>query len=114
VFQNSTNSKITKMEFCPKCGAVLVQKTKNFGCPRCNYSSKGKAKIKVSEKVKEKNSVAIISEKETQIYPTVEKQCKKCSNNQAYFWTLQTRASDEEETKFFKCTKCEFTWREYR
>ena len=30
------------MQFCPKCGAILIQKTKNAGCPRCNYSSKEK------------------------------------------------------------------------
>ena len=36
------------MEFCPKCGAVLVQKVKNMGCPRCSYSAKGKTKIKTS------------------------------------------------------------------
>ncbi|GAI81579.1 unnamed protein product, partial [marine sediment metagenome] len=35
-------------------------------------------------------------------------------NEKAYFWSVQTRSGDEAETKFFKCTKCEFTWREYR
>ena len=44
------------MEFCPKCGAILVQKTKNFGCPRCNYSSKNKTALKTSEKINEKNA----------------------------------------------------------
>jgi len=33
------------MEFCPKCGAVLVEKKKELGCPRCNYNSKTKSKI---------------------------------------------------------------------
>ncbi|PIO07920.1 transcription factor S, partial [Candidatus Pacearchaeota archaeon CG10_big_fil_rev_8_21_14_0_10_35_219] len=32
----------------------------------------------------------------------------------AYFWTMQTRAADESETKFYRCTKCDHTWREYR
>ena len=36
------------MEFCPKCGAVLIHKVKNDGCPRCNYSAKGKIKLKTS------------------------------------------------------------------
>jgi DNA-directed RNA polymerase subunit M len=31
----------------------------------------------------------------------------------AYFWTQQTRGADEPETRFFKCTKCSHTWREY-
>lgn len=103
------------MEFCPKCGAVLVQKRKNYGCPRCGYSSKEKAqKITSSEKIEKKGGVEVVSDKNTQILPVVSAVCKKCGNNKAYFWTVQTRAGDEAETKFFKCTKCEYTWREYK
>lgn len=101
------------MEFCPKCGAILVEKKKRFVCARCNYVAKGKAKISASEKLNEKKDIAIVSTKKEEVYPIVEKTCKKCKNKTAYFWTMQTRASDEAETKFFKCTKCEFTWREY-
>jgi DNA-directed RNA polymerase subunit M len=104
------------MEFCPRCGAVLVQKTKNYGCPRCNYSSKEKNKIVSSEKIGIKEEIEVLSGKDTQaqIFPIVGEKCKKCKNDKAYFWTVQTRSGDEAETKFFKCTKCEFTWREYR
>ena len=102
------------MEFCPKCGAVLIQKTKNAGCPRCNYSSKVKVKLNTSETIGEKKSVAVVSKKTPQTHPIVDEICKKCKNDKAYFWTLQTRSSDEAETKFFKCTKCDHTWREYR
>jgi len=102
------------MEFCPRCGSVLVMKKKNMGCPRCGYTSKSKMKIKTSEKMNEKKEVAIIKDKDVEVYPIVDAECKKCGNNKAYFWTLQTRATDEAETKFFKCTKCNFTWREYR
>ena len=102
------------MEFCPKCGAVLIQKIKNVGCPRCRYSTKGKVKLSSSETIGEKNPIAVISKKAPQTHPIVEEQCKECKNEKAYFWTLQTRSSDEAETKFFKCTKCDHTWREYR
>ena len=102
------------MEFCPKCGAILVQKTKNFGCPRCNYSSKNKTALKTSEKINEKNQGVAISRETIGVHPIVNEKCKKCKNNKAYFWTVQTRASDESETKFFGCVKCENTWREYR
>lgn len=102
------------MEFCPKCGAVLIQKRKNDGCARCNYSSKSRAKLKTSEKMDEKKQVAVIRDKDLEIYPIIDQECKKCGNGKVYFWALQTRAADETETKFFKCTKCEFTWREYR
>ncbi len=102
------------MEFCPKCGAVLITKRKNDGCPRCNYSAKGKIKLKTSEKIDAKKEVVIISSKDMQTLPIVKETCKDCGNEKAFFWTVQTRSGDEAETKFFKCTKCEFTWREYR
>lgn len=102
------------MEFCPKCGAVLIQKRKNAGCPRCGYSSNNKLDIKTSEKVEAKNKVAVVREKDSNTLPIVNEKCKKCGHEKAYFWTIQTRSGDEAETKFFKCVKCEETWREYR
>jgi len=102
------------MKFCPKCGAVLVQKTKNFGCARCSYSTKEKIKIKTSEKLTEAKEIVVLKGKEINTEPIIVETCKKCGNGEAYFWTIQTRAGDEAETKFFKCTKCEHTWRDYR
>ena|SRR3989338_524967 len=104
------------MEFCPKCGAVLIQKVKNDGCPRCNYSSKGISKIKTSEKIENKKEIIVMQDKDTETFPIISGKCKECGNNKAYFWTSQTRSGDEAETKFFKCTnnKCNHTWREYR
>ena len=102
------------MEFCPKCGAILIQKIKNFGCPRCNYSSKNKAVLRTSEKINEKNQGVAVSRETKGVHPIVNEKCKKCRHDKAYFWTVQTRSSDESETKFFRCVKCENTWREYR
>ena len=45
--------------------------------------------------------------------PRVEADCAKCDNKEAFYWTRQTRGADEPETRFFKCTKCNHTWREY-
>jgi len=102
------------MEFCPKCGAILVKKRKNDGCPRCNYSKKGRVKIKTSEEMDQKQEIAVVNEKDAQTLPIVGEKCKECGNEEAFFWTVQTRSGDEAETKFFKCTKCKHTWREYR
>ena len=103
------------MEFCPKCGAVLIQKKNKDGCPRCRYTAKGKVRVRISEKVEEKKKINIVSDKDSEVHPVVEleKPCEKCGNKKAYFWTMQTRAADETETKFFKCTKCAHTWRDY-
>jgi len=61
----------------------------------------------------DKKEVAVVRDKGEEIHPIVNEECPKCGNDRAYFWTVQTRASDESETKFFKCTKCGHTRREY-
>ncbi len=101
------------MQFCPKCGAILIKKTKNFGCPRCNYSSKDSEGMKSSEKIDKSKDVVVMKDKQFDTRPITTENCNKCKNDKAYFWTIQTRASDEAETKFFQCTKCGETWKEY-
>ena len=102
------------MLFCPKCGSVLVKKRKNFGCPRCGYTTQEKIKIEHTEKFGEKQRIEVIKDKDIDILPVIEEECPKCKNKKAYFWTSQTRSGDEAETKFFRCTKCGHTWREYK
>jgi DNA-directed RNA polymerase subunit M len=100
--------------FCPKCGSILVQKTKRYGCPKCNYSSKDKVKIESTEKMKEKKEIGVLREKDTNVWPVTAATCPKCGHEEAFFWSAQMRAGDEAETRFFRCTKCKHTWREYK
>ena len=44
---------------------------------------------------------------------TVKIDCEKCHNEEGVWWTFQTRSADEPETKFYRCTKCNHTWRDY-
>ena len=44
---------------------------------------------------------------------TVKIDCEKCHNKEGVSWTFQTRSADEPETKFYRCTKCNYTWRDY-
>lgn len=94
------------MEFCPKCGAILMMKKTKFGCPRCSYTAKGKVEMKTKEEVDEGVKVAVVSEKEGEVYPITEYPCEKCNSKKAYFWIRQMRAGDEPESKFYKCVKC--------
>ncbi|MEM4605537.1 MAG: transcription factor S [Candidatus Pacearchaeota archaeon] len=102
------------MKFCPRCGALLVLKTKNFACPRCSYSTKEKPNFKLTEQLEKKEEIEVIKDKDIDTLPRISAECKKCGNKEAYFWTSQTRGSDETETRFFRCTKCDNTWREYK
>lgn len=70
--------------------------------------------MKFTEKIAEKQQVAVIKDKDVDVLPTVAAECKKCGHKEAHFWTSQTRGSDETETRFFRCKKCRTTWREYK
>lgn len=101
------------MEFCPKCGAVLMTKIKNSSCPRCNYTKKGAVDLEIKEKINEHSEIPVIKKDMGATAPVVNENCPECGHGKAYFWTLQTRAADESETKFFKCVKCDHTRRDY-
>lgn len=75
---------------------------------------KGSKKMVVAEKVARAESVAVVKSSEDEIHPIVDMKCPKCKNKKSYFWTMQTRSSDESETRFYKCVKCGYTWRVYR
>jgi DNA-directed RNA polymerase subunit M len=102
------------MEFCEKCGGMIVVNDGKASCAGCGHKLKKKPKIEVSEKLENKETIAVINEEASNVYPIVDMECPKCKNKKSYFWILQTRAGDESETKFYKCTKCKHTWRKYR
>ncbi len=68
--------------------------------------------LKSREKIESQKAVDII-EKEIETLPLTDAECPKCSHKKAFFWTIQTRAADEPETRFYKCEKCKHIWREY-
>ena len=93
---------------------LLVEGDKPAVCAKCGYKHKGKLKIQSSEKILVPGRVAVVDESKLNTYPIIEIKCPSCKQKEAYFWTMQTRSSDESETKFYKCVKCEHTWRTYR
>ena len=95
--------------FCSKCGGLMMPKEGKMKCS-CGYVQQ---EGKISDKQKKSQKIEVMDEKSTEVLPKMKYDCKSCSNNEAYFWTLQTRSSDEPETRFFKCTKCSTVHREY-
>jgi len=82
-------------------------------CKTCGLELEG-GKITLKESVSNKSKeVEVIEKEDYETLPITQVNCDKCDNKEAYYWTVQTRAGDEPETKFLKCTKCLTTWRDY-
>ena len=39
--------------------------------------------------------------------------CESCGHDEAVWWMFQTRSADEPTTRFYRCQKCKYTWRDY-
>ena len=102
------------MEFCEKCGGMILVTNDKAACVSCGHKPKRKIRIQAFEKIQGKESIAVVKEGSDNTYPIVQIKCPKCKSREAFFWTQQTRASDEAETKFYKCVKCTHSWRIYR
>lgn len=101
------------MQFCPKCGTILVQKNKSLLCPKCGYRTKERIDLISSEKVTRAGKIDVLHERESSVWPVVSEVCPKCGHGQAYYFSAQMRSGDEAETQFYKCVKCKHTWRKY-
>ena len=108
------------MDFCDKCGSILVPVKTKTGkgnylycrkCDRKQYKSVKNLKITVEHKKKE---VIPVLEKNITMLPITTKMCPKCEHMDSYWWIQQTRSMDEPPTQFYKCVKCGYTWREYK
>jgi len=102
--------------FCPKCGSLLRPKDKAgkkmLYCT-CGFSKALEGESgEIHERAAETGKKIEVME-QVEVYPKIKITCEKCGNTVAYYWTQQTRGADEPETRFFKCTKCKHTWREY-
>ena len=66
--------------------------------------------IRTSSKNKE---MKIISDEDVNTLPKTRILCPECGHTEATFTIRQTRAADEPETRIYRCTKCNHSWREY-
>jgi transcription factor S len=107
---------VIKMMFCPKCGSLMVPKKeggkKVLACTSCKYKNKKLEVATLKETIKKEKEVEVVENEETPL-PLTDAECPKCGHKKAHYWTVQTRAGDEPETKFLKCEKCKHVWRDY-
>jgi len=90
--------------FCPKCGSILIPKKDNnrkvMSCPSCSYKDTKAGESKLGGKVRDRQrDIEVVDRRdELETLPKTDAECPKCGNGKAYFWMLQTRASDEQTT----------------
>ena len=101
--------------FCPSCKALLRPSENLLKCPKCSFTKEIEKKNQppaprtIEEDLQD---VPVFSDLDTM--PVDEHmRCPKCNNQGAYWHLRQTRAADEATTRFYRCTKCKHTWREY-
>ena len=101
------------MKFCPKCEVRLRKSDSGLSCPKCNYTegiSQGTKKITEDQP----SELKVLDESDkNETLSTIKIDCEKCGHNEAVWWMLQTRSADEPTTQFYRCTKCNYTWRNY-
>ena len=80
----------------------------------CGHVNKSVMGPTITETSKETTRIEIIDENaEQKNLPLTEEKCMECGHKKAYYFLMQTRSSDEAETKFLKCEKCGHSWRDY-
>jgi DNA-directed RNA polymerase subunit M len=124
---STSEQEVSIMEFCPECGSILRPKkteTSNgvsilLACSKCAYVKKvavknaGADADKVITHSQQEAVTVIPKDQEVNTMPTLKMECPKCGNRLCYVWQVQTRGGDEASTQFFRCTKCNHTFREY-
>ena len=104
------------MKFCPKCEVKLKNSGSGLQCSKCGYTEGEKAKPTKKITTEEEPDFSLLAfegDEGEESNPTVKIDCEKCGHDEAVGWMFQTRSADEPTTRFYRCQKCKYTWRDY-
>lgn len=84
-------------------------------CKRCGHELEVEDSTEMQKTVAitDKEITIVDEENDVSTLPTTNIRCPECGHDMAEWWLRQLRSADESETRFFRCVKCKFTWREY-
>ena len=112
------------VDFCPKCETRMIPLKKKhartvtliLSCPKCRYEKKATRPNSFISNVKtiQLENLIILGKKEQRLRttPTFTIDCPKCGNNRAYAWLVHLGSLEQSSTKFYRCTKCNYTYRD--
>ena len=104
------------MKFCPKCKVKLKNSGSGLQCSKCGYTEGEKDKPTKKTATKEEPDFSLLTfegDESEKSNPTIKIDCEKCGHDEAVGWMFQTRSADEPTTRFYRCQKCKYTWRDY-
>jgi DNA-directed RNA polymerase subunit M len=90
---------------------MMFPKDGKYKCT-CGYEEEATGKAQVFKTNAHEKEVAIVSENDVTL-PKTRITCPQCGHTEAYFSISQTRSADEAPTRFYRCCKCNYRWREY-
>ncbi|MCE4625580.1 MAG: transcription factor S [Desulfurococcales archaeon] len=113
-----------RLRFCPRCKKLMIPKIVNgrkvLVCPNCGYTIEleddDAYKFGAPKKKSPKDKIIVVDANQPPPTATVLKgqvRCPRCGHDEILFWMMQTRAADEPPTRFYRCLKCGYSWREY-
>jgi DNA-directed RNA polymerase subunit M len=91
----------------------MVPKNGLMVCRKCGHEIPKASNESMVSRTSQLDRTVPVLEAESAGLPTTNAKCPECGNNLAYWWLRQLRSADESEVRFFRCTKCGKTWREY-
>ena len=95
---------------------MMISSGGQLKCRKCGYIRKFEVTDqKEAMKPRVPNEITIVDDEDIKVntMPTIQIKCPKCEHNLAFWWLRQLRAADESEVRFFRCTECGHTWRQY-
>ncbi len=104
------------MKFCPKCEVKLKKDGGHLKCSKCGFVEGGKVTQtkKITDEGEPDFSLLTFEGTEgEESNPTIKMDCETCGHDEAVWWMFQTRSADEPTTRFYRCQKCKYTWRDY-
>ncbi|MCL5949997.1 MAG: hypothetical protein M1490_05915 [Candidatus Bathyarchaeota archaeon] len=117
--ENRSLTKVTTINFCPKCGTLLQTVKKNgssLRCPKCKFQTSLKETVlKANLRTGKSIEIAIVDKKAASLrqLPIIKTVCLTCGHNECETWNVETANETIHSTiTFFRCTKCGTTTRE--
>ncbi len=93
----------------------MVPSEGDVKCRKCGFTKHraDSTDKRIHEISRNKRTMLVVEDEEAVGMPTIKMHCSECGHDTAYWWLRQLRSADESEVRFFRCTKCGKTWREY-